>query len=396
MFDFLKKAFKSFSDKISKPEEKKPEAKPADTKEISSKLKGQLPPHKEPEERKEKPLPSKEIPSGEAAPERPKKIPIQALEIPSVEITEKEKPRELQKLEHKEKEKGFLQRLAAVVTEAKVSDDQFDRLFRDLELELIQNNVAFPIIQQIRDNLEKEIVNKSLPRNKLLEKFREVLKDTILTTLLTPNPIDLIKLAKEKKDSKEPFVLMFIGVNGHGKTTTLAKLANMFQKSNYRCIFAASDTFRAASIEQLEAHAQKLNIRVVKHKYGSDPAAVAFDAVKAKDKDVVLIDTAGRQSIDANLMQELQKIKKVAKPDLTIFIGESIAGSDLVSQAQVFNEKIGFDAIILTKADVDDKGGALLSVVQATSKPILYLGVGQKYEDLEKFEPEKIASRILG
>jgi len=214
--------------------------------------------------------------------------------------------------------------------------------------------------------------------------------------LLTPNPIDLIKLAKEKKDSKEPFVLMFIGVNGHGKTTTLAKLANMFQKSHYKCIFAASDTFRAASIEQLEAHATKLNIRVVKHNYGSDPAAVAFDAVKAKDKDVVLIDTAGRQSIDANLMQELQKIKKVAKPDLTIFIGESIAGSDLVSQAQVFNEKIGFDAIILTKADVDDKGGALLSVVQATSKPILYLGVGQKYEDLEKFEPEKIASRILG
>jgi fused signal recognition particle receptor len=134
---------------------------------------------------------------------------------------------------------------------------------------------------------------------------------------------------------------------------------------------------------------------MIKHKYGADPAAVAFDAVKAKDKDIVLIDTAGRQTPDANLMEEMAKIKRVAKPDITIFVGESIAGSDLIEQAKAFNEKIGIDGVILTKADVDDKGGALLSVVQAINKPILYLGTGQEYKDLEKFEPEKFAGKIL-
>jgi fused signal recognition particle receptor len=202
-------------------------------------------------------------------------------------------------------------------------------------------------------------------------------------------------LASEKKAKNEPLVIMFVGTNGHGKTTTLAKIANMFQNKNYRCIFAASDTFRAASIEQLEHHANKLSIRLIKHKYGADPAAVAFDAVKAKDKDIVLIDTAGRQTPDANLMEEMVKIKRVAKPDVIIYVGEAIAGSDLIEQAKAFNDKISVDGVILTKADVDDKGGAIISIVQAINKPILYLGIGQNYEDLEKFEPEKMISRIL-
>jgi len=385
MFDFLKKAFKSFSDKLSKPAEKPAEEKIEAAKPLEIPAPPKIP-HVEP-------VPSEEI--EEKPRDIPKKVRAEEITTPQVHITERPKPKELQKLEHKEKERGFMQKLAAVVTEARITEDQFSKLFTDLELELIQNNVAFPIIQQIRSNLEKELVGKSVNRQQISEIIKKILKETILYTLETPTPIDLIKLAEEKKSAKEPLVLMFIGVNGHGKTTTLAKLAKVFQQHKYKCIFAASDTFRAASIEQLEEHAKRLDIRVVKHAYGSDPAAVAFDAVKAKDKDIALIDTAGRQSIDANLMQELQKIKRVAKPDLTIFIGEAIAGSDLVSQAQLFNEKIGFDALILTKADVDDKGGALLSVVHATGKPILYLGIGQKYEDLEKFDAEKIANRIL-
>lgn len=202
-------------------------------------------------------------------------------------------------------------------------------------------------------------------------------------------------MAKEKKAKNEALVIMMVGTNGHGKTTTLAKLTNLFQKHNFRCVFAASDTFRAASIEQLEHHANKLGVRMIKHAYGADPAAVAFDAVKAKDKDIVLIDTAGRQTPNANLMEEMAKIKRVAKPDIIIYVGEAIAGSDLVEQAKAFNDKISIDGIILTKADVDDKGGALLSVVQATSKPILYIGTGQNYDDIEKFEPEKFVSKIL-
>jgi fused signal recognition particle receptor len=358
MFDFLKKAFKSFTDKISKPEEKLEAKEKKVEEEISE--------------------------------------PVSTEEILKEEEIIVEKPKELKKLEEKEEKKGFLKKLAAIVTEAKVSDEQFHKLFTVLEIELIQNNVAFSIIQQIRENLECEIVGKSFNRQKLTETIKKILRQTIIDTLEMPKPIDLLELAKEKKSKNEPLILMFIGTNGHGKTTTLAKLAHLFQKNDFRCVFAASDTFRAASIEQLEHHGNKLGIRVIKHNYGSDPAAVAFDAVKAKDKDIVMIDTAGRQSPNTNLMEELAKIKKVAKPDLTIYVGEAIAGSDLVEQAKNFNEKIGMDAIILTKADVDDKGGAILSVTQVTNKPILYLGVGQEYKDLEKFEVAKFVSKIIG
>ncbi|MCX6775142.1 MAG: signal recognition particle-docking protein FtsY [DPANN group archaeon] len=375
MFDFLKKAFKSFTDKIGKPEEKGEIPK-------EEKPKVKAPPAEEPER-----LPEAE----EEIPE-----PVSTEEILKEEEIIVEKPKELKKLEEKEEKRGFLKKLAAIVTEAKVSDEQFHKLFTVLEIELIQNNVAFTIIQQIRENLEDEIVGKSFNRQKLTDTIKKILRQTIVDTLEMPKPLDLLELAKEKKSKNEPLILMFIGTNGHGKTTTLAKLAHLFQKNDFRCIFAASDTFRAASIEQLEYHGNKLGIRVIKHNYGSDPAAVAFDAVKAKDKDIVMIDTAGRQSPNTNLMEELAKIKKVAKPDLTIYVGEAIAGSDLVEQAKNFNEKIGIDAIILTKADVDDKGGAILSVTQVTNKPILYLGVGQEYKDLEKFEPEKFVSKIIG
>ncbi len=361
MFDFLKKAFKSFTDKIGKPEEKPKEKKVEENVKV-----------------------------GEEIPE-----PVSTEEILKEEEIIVEKPKELKKLEEKEEKKGFLKKLAAIVTEAKVSDEQFHKLFTVLEIELIQNNVAFTIIQQIRENLEDEIVGKSFNRQKLTYTIKKILRQTIVDTLEMPKPLDLLELAKEKKSKNEPLILMFIGTNGHGKTTTLAKLAHLFQKNDFRCIFAASDTFRAASIEQLEHHGNKLGIRVIKHNYGSDPAAVAFDAVKAKDKDIVMIDTAGRQSPNTNLMEELAKIKKVAKPDLTIYVGEAIAGSDLVEQAKNFNEKIGIDAIILTKADVDDKGGAILSVTQVTNKPILYLGIGQEYEDLEKFEVAKFVSKII-
>jgi fused signal recognition particle receptor len=375
MFDFLKKAFKSFTDKISKPEEK-----------------GEIPKEEKPKVK----APAAEEP--ERLPEVEEEIPepVSTEEILKEEEIIVEKPKELKKLEEKEEKKGFLKKLAAIVTEAKVSDEQFHKIFTVLEIELIQNNVAFTIIQQIRENLECEIVGKSFNRQKLTETIKKILRQTIIDTLEMPKPIDLLELAKEKKSKNEPLILMFIGTNGHGKTTTLAKLAHLFQKNDFRCIFAASDTFRAASIEQLEHHGNKLGIRVIKHNYGSDPAAVAFDAVKAKDKDIVMIDTAGRQSPNTNLMEELAKIKKVAKPDLTIYVGEAIAGSDLVEQAKNFNEKIGMDAIILTKADVDDKGGAILSVTQVTNKPILYLGVGQEYKDLEKFEVAKFVSKIIG
>jgi fused signal recognition particle receptor len=172
----------------------------------------------------------------------------------------------------------------------------------------------------------------------------------------------------------------------------------MFLKNKLSCVLAASDTFRAASQEQLQVHADKLGVKMIKHDYGADPAAVAFDAIKmakAKNIDVVLIDTAGRLHSNINLMDELKKIERVAKPDITIFVGESITGNDCIEQAVKFNEAIDFDAIILTKADVDEKGGAAISVSYVTKKPIIYLGTGQKYEDLKAFDP-KIIIESLG
>jgi fused signal recognition particle receptor len=201
------------------------------------------------------------------------------------------------------------------------------------------------------------------------------------------NNLDLIQEIKNKKE--KPYIIAFFGINGSGKTTSIAKIANMLKENRISCVLAASDTFRAASIEQLQQHADKVGVKMIKHSYGADPAAVAFDAIKhakAKNIDVVLIDTAGRMHSNQNLLDEMRKIIRVAKPDLKIFVGESITGNDCVEQAKTFNEAVGIDGIILAKADVDEKGGAAVSVSYITKKPIMYLGVGQKYSDLQEFD----------
>jgi len=305
------------------------------------------------------------------------------------------KPKELAKLEAKEKKKGFFEELSKVITETKISEEYFNKLFTALETELLQNNVALEVTDKIRAELKLDLVGQSLKRGELSDRIKKDLQDLLLGIFESPAPVDLIALTKDHK----PLILLFVGVNGVGKTTTLAKVASWLQKNNLTCVFAASDTFRAASIEQLGEHAKNLGIEMIKHNYGADPAAVAFDAIKhakARGIDVVLIDTAGRQHANVDLMAELQKIKRVAKPNLTILTVDSLTGNDAVEQARLFNEKIGIDSSILAKVDADEKGGALLSVAYTTKKPILFLGVGQRYEDIEKFEPEKVISRILG
>ena len=201
----------------------------------------------------------------------------------------------------------------------------------------------------------------------------------------------------EKIKQKKPFVICFVGINGSGKTTTIAKIAKLLLNKKFTVVLAAADTFRAAAIDQLQLHANKLGVKLIKHNYGSDPAAVAFDAVKhaqAKGVDVVLIDTAGRMHSNENLIDEMKKIVRVAKPDLKIFVGESITGNDCVEQAKQFNEAIGIDAIILAKADVDEKGGAAISVSYVTQKPIVYIGTGQDYEDLKEFDQKMVINSL--
>ena len=291
-----------------------------------------------------------------------------------------------------EKKPGFFQRLTEVVTKKTLTEAQFEELFWDLEVALLENNVAVEVIDKIKQDLKRQLVDVKVTRGKVEETIAKTLGESIASLFDVP-ALDLIGMAKKKK----PFVIAFVGVNGSGKTTTIAKLAKLFQGKGMKPVIAAADTFRAAAIQQLEEHADRLGVKLIKHDYGADPAAVAFDAIRyaeAHQADVVLIDTAGRLHSNVNLMDEMKKIMRVAKPDVKIFIGESITGNDCVEQAKQFNEAVGIDGIILCKADVDEKGGAAISVSYVTGKPILYLGTGQKYEDLQVFEPELVTKSL--
>ncbi len=307
----------------------------------------------------------------------------------------KEEVKEESKLEEKKEEKkGFFEQVKEKITTKVINEKQFDEMFWDLEMALLENNVAVEVIEKIKEDLKKDITNKPIKRNEVEKEITESLKKSI-EDLFNVSPIDLLKEVKEKKE--KPYIIVFVGINGSGKTTSISKIAHFLQKNNLKVVMAAADTFRAASIEQLEEHGKKLGIKVIKHDYGSDPAAVAFDAIKhakAKNLDVVLIDTAGRLHSNTNLVDEMKKIVRVTHPDLKIFVGESITGNDAVTQSEEFNQAIGIDGIILTKSDVDEKGGAIISVSYVTQRPILYLGIGQGYDDLKEFDKEEIVKSL--
>ena len=305
------------------------------------------------------------------------------LEVETAKDIEEIKPAEKQ---------GFFSKVTQGITTKKIDEGKFDELFWDLELALLENNVAVEVIEKIKGDLSLNLVGKPLARGQITKIITDTLKSSIME-ILEVDKIDLL----EKIKSKKPYVICFIGINGSGKTTTIAKVAKLLQNKGFSCVMAAADTFRAAAIDQIQYHADKLKIRLIKQDYGSDPAAVAFDAIKhaeAKKIDVVLIDTAGRMHSNSNLQDEMKKIIRVAKPDLKIFVGESITGNDCVEQAKQFNESIEIDGIILSKADVDEKGGAALSVSYITKKPILYIGVGQEYEDLKEFNSDVVLESL--
>lgn len=289
--------------------------------------------------------------------------------------------------------RSFFQKLKETITTKTISEEKFEELFWELEIVLMENNVSIEVIERIKQDLKKELVEKPLPRD-VSKKIEETLKQT-LTEILSVDPIDLLDQIRQKE--KKPYIIAFFGINGAGKTTAIAKLSYLLQKKGLKTVLAAGDTFRAAAIQQLEEHALKLGTKIIKQDYGSDAAAVAFDAIKYAQKnevDVVLIDTAGRLHSNVNLMDELKKIVKVAKPDLKIFVGEAITGNDCIEQAKAFQEMVEIDAAILTKVDVDEKGGAPLSISYTIKKPILYLGVGQEYGDLEEFNISVILKRL--
>ena len=262
----------------------------------------------------------------------------------------------------------------------KIEGSKLKKLSNDLEDELLSNNIAYGVVNEILDAV----------KNSSAKNLKVDLKNK-LKEILSSNKINIL-------EEKNPTIIMLIGVNGAGKTTTLAKLAQKIKKNKKKCVMAAGDTFRAAAIEQLEQHGKNLDVKIISHNYGSDSAAVAFDAVehaKSKNLDYVLIDTAGRNHANEDLMRELEKVKRVVKPHYTILVVDSLTGNDAVDQAKLFGKKIGVDGVILTKTDADERGGAIISVAHESGKPILFLGSGQGYDDLEEFDADKILNQII-
>jgi len=294
--------------------------------------------------------------------------------------------------EEPKKEESFLTKIRNKLKTAKLDQDTFNEFFEELESLLLENNVALEVVDQIKNDMEKDLINLEIKKSEIEEEIKKSLKESLEKILI--DPFDIVKKIREKK---EPFVILFFGINGAGKTTTIAKIAKMLQDEKITSVIAAGDTFRAASIEQLKMHGEKLGVKLVHSEYGSDPAAVGFDAIShAKSQGIkcVLIDTAGRMHTKSDLMREMEKIIRVCKPDLKIFIAESITGNDAVEQAKAFNSFFEIDGSILTKADVDEKGGTMISIGYVTKKPILFLGVGQEYKDLEPFNKKELLTNL--
>ncbi|HZA63462.1 MAG TPA: signal recognition particle-docking protein FtsY [Nitrososphaeraceae archaeon] len=290
---------------------------------------------------------------------------------------------------------------AKTIGQKELSEKDLDDNLFDLQLALLESDVAQEVIDDLSARLKKELLGLKLERGQVAEDIiRSKLHNAIGEMLARCGQIDLIEKIKAKRETKGgPFVIVFLGINGTGKTTTVAKISNLLRKNGISVVLAAGDTHRAGAIEQLSEHAKKLSLKIIMQRYGSDPSAVARDAVDHSRKhhvDAVLIDTAGRMQTAKNLMDEISKIVRVSKPDLKLFIGDSLAGNDTINQAREFFHYTNFDGAILTKTDADSKGGAALSIAYITSKPIVYLGVGQGYEDIIPFNPAKFLESIFG
>lgn len=288
--------------------------------------------------------------------------------------------------------------LAVILSEdsgRKIRERKLEDFLWDLEISLMEADVALPVIEEIKRSLKEELLGKKVRRGVPVEKAVEMALKEAVKGVLESGSMDFLSYI----DSHEkPVIIMFVGVNGTGKTTAIAKIAHLLQKRGFSCVVAAADTFRAGAIEQLERHAERLGVKLIKHKPGGDPAAVAFDAVehaRARKKDVVLIDTAGRMQTNINLMDEMKKIKRVSDPDMIIFVGDALAGNDAVDQAKKFDEAVGVDASILCKIDTDAKGGAALSITHVVGKPVIFVGTGQGYDDLQPFDAYWMMERIF-
>ena len=276
-----------------------------------------------------------------------------------------------------------------------VSEKDLFEALAELEMTLLESDVALPVTDAIIAQVKKSLVGK---HRKIGESVDALVVSSLKSALLTVlgNGFDLTEYIKTHP---HPVKILFTGVNGTGKTTTIAKVGSYLKKQGFSVVIGAGDTFRAGAIEQIDVHAQRIGIKIIQHQAGADPSAVLFDTVQYANShkiDVVLADTAGRFHTKANLMSQLEKIKRVMKPDLVIYVDEAVAGNDAVVRAAEFERTIGADAVVLTKADMDSRGGAAISIAHTIGKPLVFLGTGQSYDDIMPFSPVQVVDELLG
>ena len=306
----------------------------------------------------------------------------------------KEESDEPEDEDKKEKSGGFL----SFIKEKSISEDDVEDILFELELGLLEADVAMDVSSVVVESVKNDLVGQKIKRSSDIEEYTYKALKNAVSKIIDIEGKSMTELLEEKVAQGEPLVVMLVGINGTGKTTTIGKLSNYYIKKGYTPVIAASDTFRAGAIEQVQYHADNLGVKLIKHEKGSDPAAVAFDAVqhaRAKGKELVLIDTAGRMQTNTNLMDEMKKIRRVSKPDLVVFVGDALTGNDATEQARKFNEAIDIDGVILTKADADSKGGAALSIGYIIQKPILFLGMGQSYDDIKEYDADWMLEQIF-
>jgi len=280
-----------------------------------------------------------------------------------------------------------------------LKEKDIDDVLFELEVALLESDVATEVIDSLKDDLKQKLIGTTVEKEQIANIVKENLRQHISSMFDSAGKIDILSNIQKKKSTGEPYIISFMGINGTGKTTTVAKIAYLLRENKFSVVIAAADTYRAGAIEQITEHAKRLNLKIIAQNYGSDPAAVARDAVlyaKSHKIDCILIDTAGRMQTSKNLMDQISKINKVVNPNLKLFVGDSLAGNDTVNQAREFYQYTKFDGSILTKSDADARGGAAISIVKITSTPILYLGVGQEYKDLKPFDKDSFLESLFG
>ena len=299
-----------------------------------------------------------------------------------------------------ERLRGHFSSLYDKITKSELRGKDLDKVLDEFHMTLLESDIALPAADYIRDQLKLRIEQLQFTRfSDPRGQVRGILQEILLSVLEKPGQVDFFRLVEDKKKKGEQLIVVFVGVNGTGKTTSIAKLAHILQKKRYSVILAAGDTYRAGSIQQLEEHARRIGVKTIKHDYGADAAAVAFDAVnyaRAHGVNVVLIDTAGRMQTNKNLLEEMRKIVRVTKPDLTVLVVDALTGNDALEQGKVFGEAVKIDGIILAKLDADVKGGSSISLSYILGRPVLLVGTGQGYDDLETFQAKEIVRNMTG